>query len=1014
MEDNQANSDSVQKKHWKDDFVNKSGKEYWRSFEELAESPEFQESIAHEFPQVPEVWDKSTTRRKFLQLMGSAIAMAGLAGCTREPTEKIVPYVKAPEDMIPGRPLYFATAIPMAGFARGLLVENHMGRPTKIEGNPNHPDSLGAADAVMQASIMSLYDPERLKNVVKNGRMSTWDAFISHIQIRLEAQAAKSGAGLRILTETVISPTLAMQLRNILKKFPEAKWHQYSPQNRDNERSGLIAATGRDYGVQFNLAKADIILSLDADFLTEGPGALRYAREFATRRKVRSVNSKTKGVEGMNRLYSIEATPTLTGAMADHRLAVKASNIQALLAILSAKLGLATNEGKDHEFSETQMHWIAAVAEDLKQAKGRSLLIAGRQQPDQVHAMTAAINNALGNLGKTVIFTDTVEMQSVDQMGALKELVKDLNAGEVDDLIIFESNVVYKAPADLDLTQAIQKAKERVYLGLGDNETAQWCQWNIPASHFLESWSDARAYDGTVSIIQPLIHPLYASKTSHELASVLEGKIGLSGHDIVQGVWKKQVQTPDFKKAWEKVLHDGFIPGTRFNTLTVTIKTNLAIATPRANVNKDELEIIFRPNPLLGDGDDANNGWLQELPQPMTRITWDNAILIAPKTAQKYGLKNESMADLTLDGRTLSVPVWLSPGHAEDSTTLYLGYGRTRVGKVGQGVGFNAFALQNSTTPNISTTLKLKRGKGKYALATTQDHATMSNRALVRVTDKDNFEHHPEFAQHMVHDPKPSETLYKPEQHLKGEYQWGMTIDLNACNGCGACTIACQSENNIPVVGKDQVLVGREMHWIRVDRYYKGDVENPETYHQPVPCMHCENAPCEPVCPVGATVHSDEGLNEMTYNRCVGTRYCSNNCSYKVRRFNFYNFVDSKTPQLKMQRNPDVTIRTRGVMEKCTYCVQRINTAKIDAKKQDRKVRDGEIVTACQQTCPTQAIEFGDIANAKNRVAIAKADDLNYGILTDLGTRPRTTYLAKVRNPNPVLEPHQGAVGVGH
>lgn len=988
----------------------KSGQEYWRSFEQAAGTPEFQALAKHEFANEPEIWDRGTTRRDFLQLMGSMIALAGLAGCTRQPEEKIIPYVKQPEDLVPGRPLFFATAVTVNGVSRGVLVESHMGRPTKIEGNPAHPDGQGAADIFAQASILELYDPDRSKFVVENGLVSTWTAFSAAAGKRLEIQKFKQGEGLRILTGTVVSPTLASQLQNVLKQFPKAKWVQYSAVNRDNAREGAVQAFGSDAASRYRIDKADVILALDSDFLNAGPGSLRYAREFAARRKARGgkiLNGK------MNRLYSVESSPSITGASADHRLALASSKTESFLAAIASKLGIQV-PAIPVTFSDAEKRWIDAVAKDLGANKGRSLVIVGDVQTPAAHALGHAINRTLGNAGKTVVYTDTVEAVSQNQTAALRELAADLEAGKVDDLFILEANPVYSAPADLMFSEKILRAPFRAHLGHSEDETGRLCQWHIPAAHSLESWGDTRAFDGTATLVQPLIRPLYDGKSSVEVAALLEGRPGVSGYQVVQEFWKSQAGEAGFD--WEKSLHDGVIAGSAFAEKNAgSAGSSVLKLSP---VSSEGLEVNFRPDPTIGTGEFANNAWLQELPKAITRVTWDNVAALSLKTAEKLGITaaekeqpevagrfaHGRVLKLELDGRSLEAPAWIVPGHAEDSITLYIGYGRTHAGKIGTAIGYDANALRSSRNPYFAASLKAEKTGKTMSIASTQDHGSMENRHLVREATAGEYAAHPEFAQHMVHTPKANDTLYNPSEHLKGDNQWGMSIDLNTCIGCGACTIACQSENNIPVVGKKNVLNGREMHWIRVDRYFEGDADAPRMVHQPVPCMQCENAPCEPVCPVGATTHSSEGLNDMVYNRCVGTRYCANNCSYKVRRFNFYNFVDD-APSLKLMRNPDVTVRTRGVMEKCTYCVQRINFARIEAKKEDRPIRDGEIVTACQQTCPTQAIAFGNIKDPNAVISHEKADGLSYGILTDLGTRPRTTYMARLRNPNPELEP---------
>lgn len=974
----------------------KTGSDYWRSFEQAAETPEFKAWAKHEFPQEPEVWDRGTTRRDFLQLMGSMIALAGLAGCTRQPDEKIVPFVKQPEDLVPGRPLYFATALNYNGFVRGVLVESHMGRPTKIEGNPAHPDGQGSADIFAQASVLDLYDPDRSKTVIENGLVSTWQAFTAAVGQRLELQKFKGGEGLRILTGTIVSPTLASQLQNVLKQFPKAKWIQYNPVNRDNAREGAVQFFGSDLMPRYHVDQADTILALDSDFLNGGPGSLRYAREFASRRRARG-GKVLKGK--MNRLYSVESAPSITGASADHRLAMTSSKIESFLTAVAARLGLKV-KADSASFSDTEKRWIEAVAKDLSAHKGKSLVIAGDQQPPAVHALTHLLNRALGNNGKTVTYTEPVEAVPSHQLAALRELAADLEAGKVQDLFLLDVNPVYDAPADLMFSEKILRAEFRAHLGLYEGETGRLCQWHVNAAHSLESWGDGRAFDGTVSLVQPLIHPLYEGKSAIEVAAVLEGRAGISGYHIVQEYWKAHAPAAGFD--WNRSLHDGLVAGSAFAEKNPAPSPNFALklSAPR---KADGLEINFAADPTIGTGEFSNNAWLQELPKAITRITWDNVAAVAPATAEKLGLSNEDVVKLELAGRSVEAPVWIVPGHAADSVTAYLGYGRRQAGRIGTGIGYDAYALRTASAAGFATGLKLTKTGKKLRIATTQDHGSMEGRHLVRETTEANYAKHPDFAQHMVHEPKANDTLYSPGEHLKGDNQWAMSIDLNTCIGCGACTIACQSENNIPVVGKKNVLTGREMHWIRVDRYFEGDPDNARAVHQPVPCMHCENAPCEPVCPVAATSHSTEGLNDMVYNRCVGTRYCANNCAYKVRRFNFYNFVDD-APSLKLLRNPDVTVRTRGVMEKCSYCVQRINLARIDAKKEDRPIRDGEIVTACQQTCPTQAINFGNIKDPNAVISKEKADSLTYGILTDLGTRPRTTYMARLRNPNPELE----------
>jgi molybdopterin-containing oxidoreductase family iron-sulfur binding subunit len=971
-------------------LASERGATYWRSLEELAQNDAFQEFLAREFPQGASEWVDPVSRRKFLSLAAASLALAGLSACTRQPVEKIIPYVEPPEEIVPGEPLTFATSLNLRGLATGVLVESHSGRPTRIDGNKVHPASLGASDVKTQASILDLYDPDRSQVVRNAGLISTWDAFLTALTVELESQEVKGGAGIRVLTPAVTSPSLAAQIEAFLAKFPQAKWHQHEAVSRESVRAGARAAFGREVEPQYRLDRADVIVSLDADFLYHEPGHLRYAREFSSRRRV------SEDSTSMNRLYVIEPTPTTTGAMADHRLSIAAGDMESLARSLASEIGLSVSATND---AVAPTGWVDAVARDLLAHQGRSLVMAGEHQPPAVHALAHAMNDALGNVGSTVVYIDPIEEGPADSM---TDLVEDMKAGRVEVLFILEGNPVYEAPADLEFSDALSNVILRVHLGLYDDETAELCHWHIPQAHSLESWGDSHSVDGTVSFTQPLIEPLYGGKTSSEILSAILGQPNRSSYDILRDYWGQNSSAEDFEALWEKALHDGVVDGSAREPLAVSLQDDF-LSTPSSASEGDEgLEILFRPDPNIFDGRFANNGWLQELPKPLTRLAWDNAALLSPVAAERRGLQNEDLVELHYQGRSVRAPVWILPGQAENTVTVHLGYGRRRVGKVGGGVGFDAYALRTSSAPWNDSGLEIRKTGERYPLACTQNHQSMEGRHLVREATLDEYRRHPDFAHEMSHEPEEGMTLY-PKQENDG-YAWGMSIDLNACIGCNACVVGCQSENNIPVVGKTEVLRGREMHWIRVDRYFEGDLDNPRTAHQPVTCMHCENAPCEPVCPVGATTHSPEGLNEMVYNRCVGTRYCANNCPYKVRRYNFIQYSDFETPVKKLLTNPDVTVRTRGVMEKCTYCVQRINLARIEAKKEDRSVRDGEIVTACQSACPAEAIVFGDLNDSQSRVARAKADSRSYGILTELNTRPRTTYLAKVRNPNPEIE----------
>jgi MoCo/4Fe-4S cofactor protein with predicted Tat translocation signal len=968
-----------------------SGREFWRGLEELADSAEFAAYLHAEFPRQASVLD-TVGRRQFLKLMGASLALAGLNACTRQPAEKIVPYVRAPEEIVPGEPLFFATAMPLSGVGMGLLVESHMGRPTKAEGNPEHPASLGATDAFAQASILGLYDPDRSQVVRNITEIRPWSAFLEAVRPKLAALHDRQGEGLRVLTGSVTSPTLASQLRELLAELPRARWHQYEPAVRDNARAGAQLAFGEPVSTRFRIEKADVIVALDADFLACGAGNLRYAREFTRRR--RPPNEPAT----MNRLYVVESTPTVTGASADHRLAMRSTDIEGF-----ARALLATVRGEmPSDATAATREWLVALSRDLQKHRGSSAVIIGDSQPASVHAIGHALNAALGNVGATVVYTEPLDADPVDQMQSLRDLVSDMDAGRVELLLILGGNPVYDAPVDLEFANRLAKVPLRVHLSLYDDETSELCHWHIPESHYLEAWSDVRAYDGTVTLIQPLIAPLYASKSPHELLAAISGRPDRSAYDILRDVWKQRwalAAEADFERTWRKALHDGVVPNTAAPAKSVALRAAVPPAATPADAAT--LELVFRLDPTVYDGRFANLGWLQELPKPMTKLTWDNAALISPATAERLKLANEEVIELRSQGNTLRLPVWISPGHANDSVTVELGYGRRRAGNVGNGMGFDAYTLRTAAAPWFTTGLEIRKTGERYALASTQLHHSMEGRDLVRVALVDDYRGHPQVFHDMGHAPGADETLYPPV-HYDG-YKWGMAIDLSTCIGCNACVVACQAENNIAVVGKDQVSRGREMQWLRIDRYYRGDLDAPETYHQPVPCMQCENAPCELVCPVNATVHSAEGLNDMVYNRCVGTRYCSNNCPYKVRRFNFALWSNWTSETLKMGRNPNVTVRSRGVMEKCTYCVQRIDRARIQAKKENRDIRDGEVVTACQQACPAEAIVFGNLNDTNSRVAKLIAEPRNYALLAELNTRPRTTYLAALRNPNPEL-----------
>jgi molybdopterin-containing oxidoreductase family iron-sulfur binding subunit len=984
------------------------GREYWRNLDELAQTPEFAELVEREFPRQAIGWSEDENgvegRRNFLKIMGASLALAGLTACTRQPTEHIAPYIRQPEELIPGRPLFYATATTLHGVANGILAESHEGRPTKIEGNPEHPATLGACDAFSQASVLGLYDPDRSRTVLQEGEIRTWADFLGVLRGIVGEQQPGGGAGIRILTETITSPTMADQFATIKKLLPNAKWHQWEPAGPHNARAAAMLTFGQPVNTYYNLANANVVVSLDADFLASGTASLRYARQFSARRRVR------EGQTSMSRLYVAEPMPTPTGAKADHRLPLRAQDIEEFAWALATGLAAANGprNGENHDIYK----WIGGISRDLERNAGASLVIAGDYQPPIVHALAHVMNSKLGNVGKTVFYTDPIEANPMDQLASLRDLVKDLDAGAVDLLLILGGNPVYSAPVELGMRDRIQKARMRVHLSQYDDETSEVCQWQLPESHFLEAWGDARAFDGTVTLQQPLIQPLYDSKSASQVLQMLTDTPEKSSYEIVKGYWASQHAGADVEGWWRRSVHDGLMANSALPPKTFDIHGG-ALATPAKKTRMHgTLEAVFRPDPAVHDGRFANNGWLQELPKPLTKLSWDNAAIMSPATAHQLGVLETNlnvggtgvpMVELSYQGRKLRAPVWVQPGHVDGAVTLHMGYGRTRAGRTGTGLGFNVFGLRTGDAMWNDVGLRARKIPERYLIATTQnDHTLDTTRHLVHKGDLAEYLKNPESVHEGAETPPRGLTIY-PEWSYPG-YAWGMAIDLTACTGCGACVVACQAENNIAVVGKDQVRRGRNMQWLRVDSYYNGAPEGPAIYNQPVPCMQCENAPCELVCPVQATNHSAEGLNDMVYNRCVGTRYCSNNCPYKVRRFNFYLFSDYETPSLKLLHNPDVTVRSRGVMEKCTYCVQRINHAKIDAEKENRKVRDGEIQTACQATCPTEAIIFGDINDPNSRVAKMKAQKLNYGMLADLNTRPRTTYLANLHNPNPEVE----------
>lgn len=975
-------------------------KKYWRSLDERANSPEFRQWVEKEFPESASELDNGWSRRSFLSLMGASIALAGLAGC-RRPVEKIIPFVNPPEDIIPGQPLYFATTMPAGNSAYGLLVECHEGRPTKVEGNALSRSTNGKSNLQMQASILDLYDPDRSQSVLNNGKSSTWDDFTAAWQPILDKARKGSGQGLAILSEPFSSATLARLKRDITRQLPLAEWVTFEAVSDENIYLGSEMAFGRRYRPVYNYDKADVILSLDSDFLLTESESINAAAGFASGRSLTDEN------DAMNRLYVIESLFSVTGASADHRMTALPDTIAEIARGVASELrqhGLAVDSlisTDNNELTAKQLAWIKPLAADLAGAGSKSLITCGRRQPAVVHALTFYLNQLLGNIGSTVAYVDPLDAE-FSSVSDLKNLVSKMHNGEILTLIILGGNPVYNAPTDLEMSAAIGKVNDTVHLSSHQDETSAVTSWHIPRAHFFECWGDARSADGTVGIIQPLIRPLFGGRSNLEMLSFVSGN-RKNDYETLKDTWRQEWGR-NFEDRWAQAVHDGVVAESAARSLKPTVNPTAlanAFTGTKSTAEADDLRIIFHSDNTLSDGSGANNGWLQELPDPITKLAWDNVATVSPATAKKLSVSNEDLVRIDFEGRSLKIPIWVLPGQADNVIGLALGYGRSSSGRIGNGVGFNTYSLRSTISFYSGNGAKIEKTGEKYELANTQDHGSMEGRPIVLEASIAEYKNHPEFAKEAVEHP-PLVSLWHDREYKDG-YQWGMAIDLTKCNGCSICTIACQSENNIPIVGKDETRRGREMHWIRIDRYFVGAVDNPKIVHQPLACHHCENAPCEQVCPVAATVHDEEGLNAMVYNRCIGTRYCANNCPYKVRRFNFYNLTKDTPEIVKMAQNPEVTVRSRGVMEKCSYCIQRISAGKRTAKLENRTVADGEIVAACQQACPADAIVFGNIRDPESRVAQIKKQNRSYDLLGELNLKPRTSYLARIRNLNPEM-----------
>ncbi len=958
----------------------------WQSVEELeARSSASRGEFAAGASEVP----PEMSRRSFMQILGASAALGGLAAC-QPPREKIVPFVHEPPEDRPGKRFHYATALALDGYATGLLVGSADGRPVKVEGNPAHPTSQGASSTWDQGALLDLYDPARARGYSRAGNPLSWRGLLAEIQKLARGHEVDGGARLAFLLAPDASPTQAGLVRQIRARFPKARVHAWAPVTEENAAEGARIAFGRPLDVQPSLEQARAILSLDADFLSGQGDSLRLTREFARRRDPAGE---------MSRLYVAEPAMTITGASADHRFRMRGSEVAAFARAVAAHLGVVpVAPALSPELSRA----AKAVAADLAANRGRSIVLAGVRQPPAVHALAHAVNAALGNVGATVRYSRPV-LSDAPSSSALPALAKEIEGGKIDTLVITAWNPVHASPAAIDLGALLARVPNALYLSLREDETSRRCSWKVAQSHPFESWGDARSRDGVASLVQPLIAPLYESTTALDLlaAFVDAGDRGALRH--VKGHWAATsgLDPVSFEAQWERWLRQGIIPGTAEPAETPAVDVaGVAAALGRLPGAKGEgLELELAPSYGLFDGRFANNAWLQELPDPITKVSWDNAAYVSEATAKALGVEGGQVVTLSIGKRSVQAPVMVMPGHADDAVTLAIGYGRTDGSAVSKGVGVNAYPLRDAGAW-FAPGLAVAAGKGRHKFAVAQGHFSMEGRPLALDFSAKEWKHD-QGGGELDHLRGMPATAQVPVDYSKQECSWGMAVDLSKCTGCNACVIACQEENNIATVGKEQVAKGRIMHWIRTDRYFSGPAASPETITQPVMCQQCETAPCEYVCPVNATVHSDEGLNEMVYNRCVGTRYCSNNCPYKVRRFNFLNWRPEVPDVETLLFNPDVTVRSRGVMEKCTYCVQRIEGARIDARTGGKKI--GFVQTACQQSCPAEAIVFGNLNDPKSRVKQLHEDARRYDLLHELGTRPRTAYLVKIRNPNPDL-----------
>lgn len=989
---------------------------YWKSLKDISSEEDYNRFLK----QSDHNEDNGLSRRNFLSLIAASVALAGLEGC-KKPVQKIIPYVEAEIGTIPGIPKYYASTIPWKNNALGVVIENHDERPVKVEGNEKHPSTLGKSNAFSQASTIEMYDPDRARGVKYDGKKVDWSEYLKFAKDINKGD----GKGLAVLMQESSSPTIKSIQNDFKTKFPSASWVSYESVNNENLYKGIEKAFSKKLQPIYRLENAQIIVSLGSDFLGVDDNNIYNTRKFAQNRDIVDENST------MNRLYVAESSITSTGSSADHRLNIPQHEMESILAELSyelKKLGLSVDANK---VKSSNNLWIKAAAEDLMSNRGDSIILGGSQLSPEFHQLIALLNNQLN----APVDYYPLSLSQVSSLADFKSLCDDIKNNKIKNLIILGANPVYDSPADFNFGDLLKNVPNSVHLTNILDETSKLCSWNIAMTHYFECWGDAMSYDGFVSIVQPQIMPLFDSKSAIQVLTPLVYSKELSSYDTVKNVWKSDiVKSGNFEREWEKILHDGLYKNTIIKKEQVrpSSKTSTTQLNNFIKLDDNKFEIVFNASSSVYDGRFANNGWLQEIPKPVTSLTWDNAALISIKVAKKLNIKNGQMIEIKIDNKSIKLPAWITPGQNQKSISLELGYGREFQGRLGNGVGFNVYPLRMSNNPSYSLNASISVLDETYPLASTQDHHgleqdqyaapgfdKLSNNEvqsripeLVKQSTLDYYKDNPDWVQKKVEEHKPDKkrswadhSMYNPEpeyDYSKGP-QWGMSIDLTSCTSCNACSIACQSENNIPVVGKQQVMNGREMHWIRIDNYFAGDPDNPEMSTQSVACVHCELAPCETVCPVAATTHSSDGVNQMTYNRCLGTRYCANNCPYKVRKFNFYNYTRDLPEVVQMAMNPDVSIRFRGVMEKCTYCYQRVSAARISAENENREIQDGDFQVACQQSCPADAIKFGDINDPNSAVSKAKRRNRDYALLAHLGTAPRTTYLAKIRNQNPKL-----------